>query len=528
MFRKRIKISPLLLRLLTLNILALFFLLGGFFSIDKYQQTLIENEYQKLEDEGRILSQAIGRSIAIADNYRAQIIMTREAQTTIVHLLEKSRVRIRLFSYQGDLLADSKRTIGFRTKIKETQLPDVKKKNFFRISFEKIYTYTTAIIAKASNLPIYEENVLQQAEDYEEVLKALYGEETKNLRQLESGRKLFSLALPVQSYRKISGAILLTVNSENVETKLQNFRFEVFKVFFLALFLTICVTIYLSDSIIRPIRKLAAVAKEIDPSRRKKIIVPQFSDRNDEINDLAISLKNMLNSLLERMDAIEKFAADVSHEIKNPLTSLKSAVEIASKTKNKKQLDKLSKIIVHDVKRLDRLVTDISNASRLDAELSRENMKNIDIKTIIKNIINFYNKNNKLILFKFEKNIKYRILGNQQRLSQVFTNIFDNALSFNKKNKKIEIYLKGNKNLITIYVDDFGPGLPKQNSEKIFDRFYTERPKGEKFGEHSGLGLSISKQIIEVHNGSITAQNKINKNRQDSGARFTIILKKIQ
>ena len=117
MFRKRIKISPLLLRLLTLNILALFFLLGGFFSIDKYQQTLIENEYQKLEDEGRILSQAIGRSIAIADNYRAQIIMTPEAQTTIVHLLEKSRVRIRLFSYQGDLLADSKRTIGFRNKI---------------------------------------------------------------------------------------------------------------------------------------------------------------------------------------------------------------------------------------------------------------------------------------------------------------------------------------------------------------------------------------------------------------------------
>ena len=131
MFGKRIKISPLLLRLLTLNILALFFLLGGFFSIDKYQQTLIENEYQKLEDEGRILSQAIGRSIAIVDNYRAQIIMTPEAQTTIVHLLEKSRVRIRLFSYQGDLLADSKRTIGFRTKIKEIQLPDVKKKNFF-------------------------------------------------------------------------------------------------------------------------------------------------------------------------------------------------------------------------------------------------------------------------------------------------------------------------------------------------------------------------------------------------------------
>ena len=174
------------------------------------------------------------------------------------------------------------------------------------------------------------------------------------------------------------------------------------------------------------------------------------------------------------------------------------------------------------------MVTDISNASRLDAELSREDMKKIDVKKIIQDIINFYNRNNELIFVIFNKELKYKVIGNKQRLSQVFTNIFDNALSFNKRNKKIEVYLKTTKNLIIINIDDFGPGIQNQSKEKIFDRFYTERPKGEKFGEHSGLGLSISKQIIEAHNGSITAENKINKNGKIAGARFTIMLKKIQ
>ena len=527
MFRKKISISPLLLRLLTLNILVLFFLLGGFVSIDRYEQTLVENEYQKLEDEGRILAQAVGRSIAITENYRTQIIITRQAQITISHLLEKSRVRIRLFSYQGDLIADSEKTIGFESKVKEQQLSDVKNNNIFRIIFEKIYTKTSTLISKTSNIPMYKEYVLQQAENYDEVLKALYGEDTRNIRQLENGKRIFSLALPVQSYRKISGAILLTVDSENIENKLQDFRFEVLKVFFIALFLTIFVSIYLAANIVRPISKLAAIAKDIDSSKGRNITIPQFSDRKDEINDLAVSLKKMLNSLLDRMDAIENFAADVAHEIKNPLTSLKSAVEAAALTKDKNQLAKLSKIIIEDVTRLNRLVTDISNASRLDAELSRESMKNINLKMIIGNIVNFYNKDKKLILFIFEDEVKYLVNGNKQRLSQVFTNMIDNAISFNKKNKTIGITLKTTKKLVIIHIDDFGPGVIKKNKDKIFNRFFTERPKEEKFGEHSGLGLSISKQIIDVHNGSIKVANRMDKNGKVSGAQFTIFLKKV-
>tara|TARA_B100001123_G_scaffold312891_1_gene349988 strand:- start:13577 stop:15163 length:1587 start_codon:yes stop_codon:yes gene_type:complete len=526
MFRNKLTFSPLLLRLLTLNILALFFLLGGLFSIDRYQQTLRENEFIKLEDEGRILSQAIGRTILTTGDLKSQIILTSEAQETISYLLSKSRVRIRLFSYQGDLLADSERSVGFQTRVKSSELPSLQEKNFIRIFFEKIYSYITLFMAKTSDLSIYKENILQQAEDYEEVLKALYGEETRLIRQLESGKKLLGVAMPVQSYKKITGAILLTFDSTNIENKLKDFRFEVFKIFFIALFLTICVSIYLSANIVGPIRKLAHATRNINPSDGRKITVPQFSDRKDEINELATSIKDMLNSIWNRMDAIENFAADVSHEIKNPLTSLKSAVEVANNTRDRKQLNKLSKIINQDIKRLDRLVTDISNASRLDAELSREGMKKINIKKIIEGTVDFYNRDRKKIIFNYEKNDDYITYGNEQRLSQVFNNLIDNALSFNKNNMKIEIYLRSMKNILSVEISDFGPGITVSNFNKIFERFYTERPNEEKFGEHSGLGLSIVKQILDVHKGFIKAENRFGNNKKVIGAKFIITLKK--
>ena len=208
---------------------------------------------------------------------------------------------------------------------------------------------------------------------------------------------------------------------------------------------------------------MANAARNINPSDGRKVSIPQFTGRKDEINDLAISIKEMLNSIWNRMDAIENFAADVAHEIKNPLTSLKSAVDVASNIKDKKQINKLTKIINEDIKRLDRLVTDISNASRLDAELSREGMKKINISKILNETVNFYNREKKQILFSFIKDGKYFTYGNENRLSQVFNNIIDNALSFNKQNKKIEINLKSGKNNIFIEINDYGPGI-KNNS----------------------------------------------------------------
>ena len=238
-------------------------------------------------------------------------------------------------------------------------------------------------------------------------------------------------------------------------------------------------------------------------------------------------MKDMLNSIWNRMDAIENFAADVAHEIKNPLTSLKNAVEVSNNTRDKKQINKLSKIINQDIQRLDRLVTDISNASRLDAELSREGMKKINIMKILEETANFYNRKKKKILFNFIKDANYSIYGNEERLSQVFNNLIDNALSFNKNNKKIEIFLKSNKNNVFVEINDYGLGIHVNNFNKIFERFYTERPTGEKFGQHSGLGFSIVKQILDVHKGLIKVKNRFGKNKKIIGAKFIITLKKV-
>ena len=272
---------------------------------------------------------------------------------------------------------------------------------------------------------------------------------------------------------------------------------------------------------------MANTARNINPSDGRKVSIPQFTGRKDEINDLAISIKEMLNSIWNRMDAIENFAADVAHEIKNPLTSLKSAVDVASNIKDKKQINKLTKIINEDIKRLDRLVTDISNASRLDAELSREGMKKINISKILNETVNFYNREKKQKLFSFIKDGKYFTYGNENRLSQVFNNIIDNALSFNKQNKKIEINLKSGKNNIFIEINDYGPGIKNNSFNKIFERFYTERPSEEKFGQHSGLGLSIVKQILDIHKGIITVENRLGKNKRIVGAKFILTLKKL-
>ena len=227
------------------------------------------------------------------------------------------------------------------------------------------------------------------------------------------------------------------------------------------------------------------------------------------------------------MDAIENFAADVSHEIKNPLTSLKSAVEVAVNTKDKKQLQKLWKIINQDIHRLDRLVTDISNASRLDAEISREGMKKVDVKKILNEMVNFYNRDKKKVKLNFINDHEFLITGNELRLSQVFSNIIDNALSFNNSYKKVEINIKSKKNNVSIEISDHGSGIPKNNLDKIFERFFTERLKKEEFGQHSGLGLSIVKQIIDAHSGEIKVENRFGLNKRIIGAKFTIILNKL-
>jgi two-component system sensor histidine kinase ChvG len=298
-------------------------------------------------------------------------------------------------------------------------------------------------------------------------------------------------------------------------------------------------SIYLSGLIGKPLKRLALAAEAVRTGKGKYTEIPDLSDRGDEIGELSVVLRDMTNALWERMNTIERFAADVSHEIKNPLTSLRSAVETVERIKDEDKRAKLMKVIHHDVRRLDRLISDISSASRLDAELTRDEMAQVNLADLLYRLRDAYKKpiervegdnksNDGNVVVIVEDGAQTNISGNEDRLSQVFGNLISNALSFSPANEPITITIKKSNQdeMVETWVEDKGPGIPQNKIETIFERFYTERPEGEAYGSHSGLGLSISKQIIDAHEGEIHAENITNNDDERIGARFIVRLKK--
>ncbi|HIM25352.1 MAG TPA: HAMP domain-containing histidine kinase, partial [Rhodospirillales bacterium] len=329
------------------------------------------------------------------------------------------------------------------------------------------------------------------------------------------------------------GAVLLTKGSRVIDEALLEVRIAILKIFASALAVTVLLSMYLAGTIVRPIRRLAAAAELVRHDHGRKQTIPDFAGRNDEIGELAESLSEMTEGLWLRMDAIESFAADVAHEIKNPLTSLRSAVETTARLKDPKQQRKLMTIIQEDVVRLDRLISDISDASRLDAELSRAETEPVDIGAMLEILVDlqnttFDNTNGGTPRIHLEGRAlddePLMVNGIEIRLAQVFRNLFTNAVSFSGTQDRITITVSRKDGWMTVHVDDEGPGLPKGKEDAIFDRFYTDRRDSEKFGTHSGLGLSISRQIINAHGGQLTASNRMDADGNILGARFTVHL----
>jgi two-component system sensor histidine kinase ChvG len=285
---------------------------------------------------------------------------------------------------------------------------------------------------------------------------------------------------------------------------------------------------YLAGTIARPIRRLAAAAERVRRDHGRHETIPDFAGRNDEIGDLAESLREMTQALWLRMDAIERFAADVAHEIKNPLTSLRSAVETTVRLRDPEQQRKLLAIIKEDVSRLDRLISDISDASRLDAELSRAEAEPIDLGAMLGTLVNMYEATAKggpaIRLTLPAEGEPLVVNGIEGRLAQVFRNLLANAVSFSPSGGVIAISAARDDGWIAVDIEDDGPGIPAGKEQAIFERFYSERPESEKFGTHSGLGLSISRQIVEAHGGLITAANRPRPDGGVAGARFTVRL----
>jgi two-component system, OmpR family, sensor histidine kinase ChvG len=312
-------------------------------------------------------------------------------------------------------------------------------------------------------------------------------------------------------------------------------RLAILKVFAVASVVMIVLSLLLASTIAGPVRRLADSAEGVRRRIRTRVEIPDFTRRRDEIGHLSGALRDMTDALYNRIEAIEMFAADVAHELKNPLTSLRSAVETLPLARNDNSRARLLAVIEHDVKRLDRLISDISDASRLDAELQRQDMAPVDLRRLLTTLTTVANEtrlgNDIAVEVRFEGGRPmdtFSVPGHDSRLGQVISNLLVNAQSFSEAGGKVRIVCRRVRSEIEIIIDDDGPGIREDALERIFERFYTDRPH-QGFGQNSGLGLSISKQIIEAHGGRIWAENRAGPASADgeptiAGARFVVRL----
>ena len=516
-------ISKLTTTLYLIILLPIFLALIGILFLDQYKKTLVSHEMLGLRRQADTLAIMINRLERDSDLVVRRSLSLDSAELLLPLAGGENEVRIRLFQPNGTLLADTQALSQFSPKVEVFRLPKLEKSsNFFKF-FKNIKNEIGSFFQGTDNYPIYNENVNTTAIQFIEVITALNGLNKSMVRKDQNGKLILSVAVPVGNQRKVRGALMLTVDGQRIQEEIKQLQYSFFKIFTIVFIFTLLLGYIFSQRITSPIIRLAKSADTIRNSRNKTNLgVTSFFNRKDEIGELAHSLDEMTKDLWRRMDSIESFAADVSHELKNPLTSLKSAIETISKLKDPSKQTRLMEVILNDVERLDRLITDISSASRLDAELSRDEIKKININKLILGFINIRKETLKNVKFKLNLSEEVFINGNETRLVQVFDNLLANAISFSPKNSSIVINTEINKEKILISIIDEGPGVSIGKTKTIFERFYSERPVKEEFGKHSGLGLSIVNQIITAHEGEIYCENIIDKNQNIKGAKFII------
>jgi len=526
---RRWSVSPLTRRILAVNVLALALLAGGFLYLGKYQASLIGQQIESLRTQGEVFAAALGEGAVLDSVDEGEILLPDLARQMMRRLVEPTRTRARLFDVRGDIIADSRVLRGPGDTVQVHALETPEREGLVLRTADRIYDWIFHILPRHVSYPVYRESASPHAEDYSEVVRALRGETGSAIRsEPQSGGLVFSVAIPIQRYKQVLGVVLLSTGSGEIEEELRTVRLELLRIFGVALLVTVLLSFYLAGTIARPIRRLAAAAERAR-GRRAKVEIPDFTRRGDEIGDLSRSLREMTDALWQRMSAIESFAADVAHEIKNPLSSLRSAVETAARIEDPTNQRRLMAIILSDVQRLDRLITDISDASRLDAELGRLEMEPVDLTAMLSMLTDVHEATRgedapRLVLAIGKNDRGLVVQGIETRLSQVFLNIIGNAVSFSPPRGEIRLTARHNGRTVIVTVEDEGPGIPDEKLTAIFDRFYTERPSGEQFGTHSGLGLSISKQIVEAHRGMIWAENRKGADGATAGARFSVRL----
>ncbi|RJF81370.1 HAMP domain-containing protein [Azospirillum cavernae] len=553
---RRRRISPLTLRILAVNVLALALLVVGLLYLGRYQDRLIQAEMEALATEARIFASALGEGAVNRiltppapagesvgeDVGRERFELEPElARPMIRRLAEATATRTRLYDIDGRMLSDSRVLTGSQGRIEIRELPSPPAGDALSQAINSLYNRLIDVVPSREGLPVHREERGKPSSDVE---RALTGETGATVWRVESAtgdpELLLTVAVPVQRYREVLGAVLLTRGGGEIDRAIRSVRFDILKVFAVALLVTVALSVYLAGTIAQPIRKLAQAADRLRTGHGRHTEIPDFTHRGDEIGELSGVLRDMTAALWARMDAIERFAADVAHEIKNPLTSLRSAVETVVRIEDPGRRARLLAVIADDVQRLDRLISDISNASRLDAELSRAELEPVDIGAMLAMLADLQRSVEETDGEKTPEDAADRapprlvidappderliVPGLEGRLTQVFQNLIANALSFSPPGGEVRVRARRVGRAIEVVVSDHGPGIPEGKEQAIFERFYTERPAGEKFGTHSGLGLSISQQIISAHNGSIHAQNRRVADGRIDGADFRVTL----
>ncbi|MBB3316191.1 two-component system sensor histidine kinase ChvG [Rhizobium sp. BK181] len=548
--------SSLTRRILFFNLAALVVLVGGILYLNQFREGLIDARVESLLTQGEIIAGAVSASASVDTNsitIDPEKLLELQAGQSITpvpndedlefpidpekvapvlrRLISPTRTRARIFDADANLLLDS-RHLYSRGQVLRFDLPPVDDEEQ---SWSQWFTTIFNKVLQPGNLPLYKEAPGGDGSIYPEVMNALTGVRGAVVRTTEKGELIVSVAVPIQRFRAVLGVLLLSTQAGDIDNIVHAERLGIMRVFGVATLVNVLLSLVLSSTIANPLRRLSAAAIRVRRGAKEREEIPDFSARQDEIGNLSIALREMTTALYDRIDAIESFAADVSHELKNPLTSLRSAVETLPLAKTDESKKRLLDVIQHDVRRLDRLISDISDASRLDAELARVDAGSVDLEILLRDLIDVSRqirnrRKDVQIEFAIERKpgVKTRFVvnGHDLRIGQVITNLIENARSFVPEHDgRITVRLVRTRSRCIVYVEDNGPGIQAEDIDRIFERFYTDRPESEGFGQNSGLGLSISRQIAEAHGGSLRAENIIDPETEKLlGARFILAL----
>lgn len=518
-----LKRSPLTRKIITFNLIALNILVAGILYLNSSRDSLAFQRAASLVGEVELIADVFEAQIGAGADENA--LVAQVVQRTLGALDLRNAVQVFVFDPEGGLIANATGSTANLT----SELGESENKTLIVDTLSRFWAFTTAPFFNPQKVDVQPVEVQLQ----ELIQQSVAGETVVGKGLNSDSGAIFTVTSPIEVNGQSVGVVALASASGEINQLVKSERERVLQMFLIATLVSIGLSLVLASTISNPLADLAMAAEVGRRSDRGKVSparirIPDLTARPDEIGRLSGALRGMVAALYDRIDSNEQFAADVAHEIKNPLASLRSAVGTMRVAKRDDQREKLLQVIEHDVRRLDRLVSDISNASRLDSELVKEEEETFDLLHMVSNLNEYLGQQAKDQGIEFISDLPsdpIMVSGLEGRLAQVFVNLITNAISFCEDGDAIRVWARQRENRVLIVVEDTGPGIPEQALGKVFKRFYSERPEGQ-FGNNSGLGLSISKQIVEAHGGVIWAENirptEADITSEPLGARFVV------